>query len=157
MNDAGTEEETASVFVVVPGNVMSSCDTTIMGCETFGGGTWVQAGGQCSKEGSEEALTAVIGSDTNETLAEGECKLQPGIAGGGHMDREAFWSSKCSNSNSSYSMPRRWMADTETVTTQNKISRYVLPSIYHSVPSSIQFRCLKSAFPFFLFHYTKNT
>jgi hypothetical protein len=125
VNDAGTEEETASVFVVVPGNVMSSCDTTIMGCETFGGGTWVQAGGQCSKEGSEEALTAVIGSDTNETLAEGECKIQPGIAGGGHMDRDAFWSSKCTNSNSSYSMPRRWMADTETVTTQNKISRTV--------------------------------
>merc|ERR1712176_937535 len=86
-----------------------------------------QAGGECSKEGSEEALTsnAQIDSESNETLAEGECKLQAGIAGGGHMDKEAFWSSKCMNSNSSYSMPRRWTAETETVTTQNKLSRTV--------------------------------
>merc|ERR1719436_974764 len=41
------------------------------------------------------------------------------------MDKEAFWSSKCMNSNSSYSMPRRWTAETETVTTQNKLSRTV--------------------------------
>jgi len=127
VNDAGTEEETASVFVVVPGNLLSSCDMTIQGCETFGGGTWQQAGGECSKEGSEEALTSntQIDSESNETLAEGECKLQAGIAGGGHMDKEAFWSSKCMNSNSSYSMPRRWTAETETVTTQNKLSRTV--------------------------------
>jgi len=114
--------------VLVPDNMLASCDLSISGCETFGGGTWHQAGGECSKEGSEEALTSKVQVDagSNATaLAEGECKLQAGIAGGGHMDREAFWTSACANSNSSYSMPRRWQADTMTVTTQNEGTRTV--------------------------------
>ena len=120
VNNDGKEDETTSAFVLVPDNLLASCDLTISGCETFGGGVWYRAGGQCSKDETSEASTSIIDvpAGSNVTLAEGECKLQAGIAGGGHMDREAFWTSACANSNSSYSMPRRWQADTMTITTQ---------------------------------------
>lgn len=118
VNDEGTPQETASAFVEVPGNALASCATTIMGCETFGGGTWV--GAKCIKDEEDESMKNVIDVPEGSTtqLAEGECKLQAGIAGGGHMDMSAFWSSACANSNSSYSMPRKWQADTMTITTQ---------------------------------------
>ena len=121
VNGKGTPEETVSAFVE-GGGPLGSCATTIMGCETFGGGEWVQAGGKCAKDEDDESMKSVVAGGGNATagLAEGECKLQAGIAGGGHMDMEAFWTSSCANSNSSYSTPRRWTADTKTITTQKE-------------------------------------
>jgi len=46
----GTPEETAAAFVEDPTNAMAamgSCEVTIQGCETFGGGTFYAAGGKC--------------------------------------------------------------------------------------------------------------
>mmetsp|Transcript_19592 Transcript_19592/g.41295 ORF Transcript_19592/g.41295 Transcript_19592/m.41295 type:complete len:682 (+) Transcript_19592:169-2214(+) len=124
VNGEGEADETASAFVEVEGNLLGSCDLTISGCETFGGGKWYAAGGKCSKESlSDDVTTSVVDVPPGTSvadLAEGECKLQAGIAGGGHMDIDAFWSSACANSNSSYSMPRRWTAVTETITTQQE-------------------------------------
>ena len=63
VTNEGKEDETTSVFVLVPDNMLASCDLSISGCETFGGGKWHQAGGECSKEGSEEALTSKVQVD----------------------------------------------------------------------------------------------
>ena len=116
----GTPEETASSFVEEPGNALGGCSMTIMGCENFGGGTWYAVGGKCVKDENDEQMQSIVDvpEGSTATLEEGECKLQPGIAGGGHMDMNAFWTSACANSNSSYSTPRRWTAATKTITTQ---------------------------------------
>merc|ERR1711977_812694 len=103
VNNDGKEDETTSAFVLVPDNLLASCDLTISGCETFGGGVWYRAGGQCSKDETSEASTSIIDvpAGSNVTLAEGVCKLQlvlfhaKEMAGGHHDDYDAEANENC--------------------------------------------------------------
>lgn len=75
VNGEGTESETASAFIEVPGNPLATCEVTVQGCKQFGGGLWRSAGGKC-KDGSEAEEAPMAANETeaatNDTTIVGD-------------------------------------------------------------------------------------
>ena len=106
----GEDKETVTAFASGPdAGIMGSCEAIVPACSQFAQGVWEARGGKCAGEDDTSAEGAVVGGGDTPGQA-GVCKLQGGIAGGGHMDRNSAWSLSCPNANSSYSYPLRWTA-----------------------------------------------
>ena len=121
VNGKGTPEETVSAFVE-GGGPLGSCATTIMGCETFGGGEWVQAGGKCAKDEDDESMKSVVAGAATGPLGSRRvsASCRPASLGAGTWTWMPSGPPAAPTATRLTPPPRRWTADTKTITTQKE-------------------------------------